>query len=208
MLEFHRRLKAKDGLDYWCKKCKHEYQSGYYSKNKESVRKQNAIWENNNKERSKATSKAWREANREKMRKYQKKYVEANKEKAYAAITAWNEKNRERKSRVAAEWRAANPELCRAYWHSYYGRKMDAEGSHTAEEVAALFKFQKGRCSICRKSIKKKYHKDHIIPLQPRNGEQKGTNHISNIQLLCATCNCRKSNKSPIRFMQEIGYLL
>ncbi|MCK9361631.1 HNH endonuclease [Patescibacteria group bacterium] len=207
-LEFHKRSKAIDGLDYWCKKCKHEYQLGYYGINKESIRKRNTEWEKDNKEKCKAASKMWRDANREKVRAYQKKYVEANREKAYAASKAWEERNQERKRRVAAEWRAANIELCRAYWHSYYGRKMDAKGSHTAEEVVALYKFQKGRCAACKGKLGSGYHKDHIVPLKPREGGQKGTNYISNIQLLCQRCNNRKCNKDPIQFMQEMGYLL
>lgn len=62
---------------------------------------------------------------------------------------------------------------------------------------------QKWRCVACRKSIKLKFHIDHIMPLALG-----GKHERLNIQLLCPTCNARKSKKHPIDFMQSIGYLL
>ena len=47
------------------------------------------------------------------------------------------------------------------------------------------------------------HHVDHIVPLA------KGGQHVaSNIQILCPTCNVRKSAKDPIDFMQSRGFLL
>jgi len=65
-----------------------------------------------------------------------------------------------------------------------------------------IFVHQGGRCAACRKRLKK-YHQDHIIPLS-KGGEDIG----ANIQLLCPKCNGEKSNKDPLNYMQEQGFLL
>lgn len=63
--------------------------------------------------------------------------------------------------------------------------------------------WQKWLCAICKKSIKKNFHADHIMPLYLG-----GKHEVGNIQLLCPTCNLRKSKKDPIVFMQSMGFLL
>jgi 5-methylcytosine-specific restriction endonuclease McrA len=69
--------------------------------------------------------------------------------------------------------------------------------------IAKLFLLQRKKCTICRRSIEAGYHVDHITALA------KGGKHEPwNIQLLCATCNVRKSAKDPIEYMQSRGYLL
>lgn len=47
------------------------------------------------------------------------------------------------------------------------------------------------------------YHVDHIQPLALG-----GSNDKTNLQLLCPTCNTKKSAKHPIDFMQSRGLLL
>lgn len=69
--------------------------------------------------------------------------------------------------------------------------------------IIGIVKAQKQRCAICRTSIRKSYHVDHITALS-KGGEHKP----SNIQLLCRSCNVRKSAKDPIDYMQSLGRLL
>jgi hypothetical protein len=224
--EFPKDSYTNDGLRHSCKECNRAACRTYRSNNlvKEQIRCRKYREENReqsrayakecakkNPERYQANLDAWRKANPDRCRfhkrtQWNKHKDRLNKERAEAY--AKDPTKRERAVKKVDEWRKANPEGYRAQTSLRVARKCNAEGSHTAEEVIALFKFQKGRCAACKASIKKKYHKDHIVPLQPRNGEKAGTNYISNIQLLCTTCNCSKSNKNPIRFMQEMGYLL
>lgn len=55
------------------------------------------------------------------------------------------------------------------------------------KDIMNLLKYQKYKCAICKKSIKKKKHLDHILPLA------KGWKHIIyNLQWLCPECNLKK----------------
>ena len=121
--------------------------------------------------------------------------------KAYQA--AYYMANKERLGAKNAAWHKANPEKSRAFVANRRARIKGAEGRHAAEEVKKLLARQKYRCAACKKSVEDGYHEDHIIPLL-----RGGSNCIRNIQLLCPTCNCKKGSKHPIKFMQEMGYLL
>ncbi len=97
-------------------------------------------------------------------------------------------------------YRKANPHKVREFSQRRSGRKT---GRLPRGFVAKLLALQRGRCAVCRISISKKYHVDHITALA------KGGKHApENIQLLCPTCNLRKSAKDPIDFMQSRGFLL
>ena len=98
------------------------------------------------------------------------------------------------------KYRAENPEKVREFRHRRNGKKL---GRLPPGTVKAIGTRQKWRCAVCRCSIKFKYHVDHITPIA------KGGEHAPlNIQLLCPTCNMRKSAKDPIAFMQSKGFLL
>lgn len=141
-----------------------------------------------NYERINAKQAAWKQAHREKLIAY------------YAAYRAVRKK--EIAARQAVYWKA-NPEKARANNHRRRAKKRSAPGAHTAQQVQNLLQKQCFRCAYCKSSIKKKYHIDHIIALA-----NSGSNDISNIQLLCPACNCKKQDKDPIIFAQKIGLLL
>ena len=63
--------------------------------------------------------------------------------------------------------------------------ELRAEGSHSKEEFQELKKKCGYRCVLCGK--KKKLQRDHIVPLC-----KGGSNYISNIQPVCASCNSKK----------------
>lgn len=91
------------------------------------------------------------------------------------------------------------------YQNTRRARKKGVGGRVTAAEIRDLLKKQKYRCAnpACKCSIKKKFHRDHIIAIV--NG---GPNVIGNIQLLCPPCNHKKHKKDPLVWMREQGFLL
>ena len=44
-------------------------------------------------------------------------------------------------------------------------------------------------------------HRDHIVPIKPREGEPAGWNTIDNIQPLCEPCNLSKHNTPMAEWM-------
>lgn len=97
-------------------------------------------------------------------------------------------------------YRKANPEKVREWAKSKKRRKY---GKLPRGTVARLLVLQKNCCAYCRKTLSAGYHVDHVMPLKLG-----GKHESSNVQLLCPTCNVRKSAKHPIVYANERGMLL
>lgn len=90
-------------------------------------------------------------------------------------------------------------------------RKNRAKRSHgpglTRGIRTRLLSLQRGKCAACAVRLRGrgplKYHLDHIEPLALG-----GPHCDSNMQLLCPSCNIRKSAKDPVLFMRGMGKLL
>lgn len=98
------------------------------------------------------------------------------------------------------KYRKNNPEKVREFTQRRKGRIL---GSLPKGLLKKIGDSQKWMCVVCRASIKSFYHMDHVMPLA-----KGGKHEATNIQLLCPSCNVRKSAKHPIDFMQERGFLL
>jgi 5-methylcytosine-specific restriction endonuclease McrA len=137
-------------------------------------------------------SKKWKAANREKCRSAKCRQYASNPVKF---------REQRRKSR------SNNPEktrvLRRIHENRRRARKVKTGGSYSLEQLQDLFKKQNCKCAGCLCSIKRGYHNDHIIALS-----RGGSNYISNIQLLCQSCNQRKGAKDPVIWAQQNGRLL
>lgn len=117
-------------------------------------------------------------------------------QKAYAKRRTESGKSAE----LLRRYRQKNPDAVREYSNRRQGRKLGRLPYGTLPRIRAL---QKNRCAICRKSIAKASHMDHIVPLA-RGGKHEATN----IQFLCPPCNLAKSDRDPIKHMQSLGRLL
>lgn len=118
---------------------------------------------------------------------------------------AWKRKNPTAASRAAdakrlRAYRRANPDKVREFTQS---RKRRQFGKLPAGALARIFAAQKGRCAICRVSIRTRRHLDHVVPLA-RGGEHAPRN----LQYLCPPCNLTKNSRDPIDFMRSLGRLL
>lgn len=90
-----------------------------------------------------------------------------------------------------------------SYQASRRGRVKGGGGTFSRQQIDDLFKLQKGKCANCRTSIDEGFHRDHKTPLV-----MGGTNDISNIELLCPTCNLKKNAKDPIAWANENGRII
>lgn len=98
------------------------------------------------------------------------------------------------------KYRQENPERVREWAQNRRNRRS---GRLEYGTIPSLMESQRGKCAYCRCNIREQFHVDHIVPLS------KGGKHESrNVQLLCAPCNLRKSNRCPIVFAQIEGRLL
>lgn len=125
-------------------------------------------------------------------------YDAAHREERRAYAAAHREETQARQ----AAYRAAHLEQRCAHQRNRHARKRAAPGTHTAADVRAQYKRQKGRCFYGRKvnpdcavSLKAGYHVDHVTPLV-----KKGSNGTENTVLTCPSCNLRKGAKHPMDF--------
>lgn len=179
------------------------YREAYEAANADKIKARKAIWRVSNKTSIAAYMAEYRDTNKEKISAKTAEWHVKNPEKAAGYAIARYSANREEMLAYSAAWRKAHPIANRIKSRKYYARKSAATGLHTEEEVLDLYKRQKGKCGYCRVSLKKGYHIDHIKALA-----KGGSNWISNIQLLCATCNRRKHAKDSIIYARQMGLLL
>lgn len=93
------------------------------------------------------------------------------------------------------EWRRNNPDKVRIIHARYRANYYKASGSHTVDEWKKIKKVYKNLCAWCGRKepfedLKFRFLTlDHIMPLS-----RGGTNDKTNIQPLCFSCNCKKSD--------------
>lgn len=199
-----------------------KYNATYREKNKEKIKQADKKYRHENRDKEILRLKRYRAENKEKIarsvslakkedperfKKYSQDYRARNLSKVREASRDWARKaylnNPEKHRQIAKAWRERNPEQVRIMDNKRRLRELSAEGSHSAADIRAIHISQKYRCVYCKVSTKKEYHIDHIQPLS-----KGGSNWPSNIQILCPTCNMRKSAKNPVDFAQEMGMLL
>lgn len=193
--DFGRDASTKDCLRACCKQCHRIKIKKYAKDHPEKRRILGNRWYKNNKEKAAQYYKK----NKERINKYAKQYASQNKEAACERTKRWSAANADH----IKKYRTKNKEAFCAYSAKHRARKVFAGGSFTDNEVKQLMSRQQMKCSVCRTSIIRRFDRDHIIPLSAG-----GSNFISNIQLLCPSCNRSKGAKDPVSFMQRRGFLL
>ena len=201
LIEFNKNHLSKDGLTTRCKGCLRITKQIHYTKNKEKVLLKN---------------KTWRLENSHKCKERRSKYYQANKEQVNIKSALWVKNNPEKvkltRDRYAIHnidtvraqkraWSKRNPESARLAQHRRRARKLENGGEYTFKDIEVLLLEQDQKCKYCNTDIVNEYHIDHILPIV-----LKGSNDLSNIQLLCPSCNQRKGSKPPEDFFILLEY--
>jgi 5-methylcytosine-specific restriction endonuclease McrA len=136
---------------------------------------------------------------------WQTAYNAGHREEIQAKQKAYRAANRDRLNAQTAAWAKANPKKRRAKEKAREGRERGATGTFTAADIEAIGKAQRWRCAspACRRSIRKGYHVDHVMPLALG-----GSNQPRNLALMCAPCNQAKHAHHPIEWAQSLGLLV
>ena len=190
----------------------------WYEKNKDTKLAYAREWKKNNPDKVKYVFDRWIENNPERRKEHYRKRYWKNKHsisirtRAYyfANRDAICERERKRNSTPEAkekrrQYALNNLDRRLLNERRRRARKFNSGGDHTLEDINKLFVWQRGKCAgaNCKKSIKKEYHVDHVVPIA-----RGGSNDKYNLQLLCPTCNMRKSARDPIVHNQSLGLLL
>jgi 5-methylcytosine-specific restriction endonuclease McrA len=72
----------------------------------------------------------------------------------------------------------------------YRARLLEAEGTHTAEDIRHIYEEQEGRCAYCGITLYDDYAVDHVVPLS-----RGGTNWPDNLAVACMFCNQSKHDR-------------
>src|SRR5258708_3918975 len=122
--------------------------------------------------------------------KYYRHYYLKHKKRFLYRAKRWASKNPKKRKAIKDRWRRSHPDHIRAQNARIRARRLKADGHYTAQELRDLRRRQRSRCAKCREKLPDNFHADHIIPIT-----KYGSNLIKNIQLLCPTCNRKKSNR-------------
>lgn len=193
-----------------CYDCLKRHSKNWRAANPDKVLRSWKKWRVANSE----TVKKWKAASasrpevRERRKVYQATWYQTNKERDRPARLALYAAKRESRIAYSKAWVEANPERSREHFRMGMARrrarKRGAGGTHTAADLADIFRAQGGRCAYCRADLNKiKKHVDHIVPLA-----RGGSNRRSNLQYLCQPCNQKKNWKDPNEFARSIGLLI
>lgn len=174
----------------------------YYLSRREELRQRARDWYTQNTDRAKQTLRSYYDSHRDQITEYGKRYREANADRVAASKKTPD--YRQYKSDYDARYRVENHDKVFANKRTRRARQVGAVGRFTADDVAALYTKQRGKCAnrACRVSIASGYHVDHVNPLS-----RGGTNWPENLQLLCPPCNLRKQAKTPEQWAAENGLL-
>lgn len=162
-----------------------------------------AAYRKNNGHKIQSRMSDWRTENAGHISEYNKKYYADRRETEQDRSRKYYHENKPRYAESQRKRIAKNPLRYAGYAANRRAMVRGATGTHSDEQISALFNRQKGRCAACKSKLKKGFHRDHIKPLS-----KGGPNDIKNIQLLCPPCNISKKDKDAVAFMQKKGYLI
>jgi 5-methylcytosine-specific restriction endonuclease McrA len=177
----------------------------YNEERGEKLREYRGVYDAAHREARRAYIRIYDQANKQRKRERRKEYYRNNpeaQERDRRAVREHQRAHPEKQRERERKWIKANPDKKRAAVHRRRAREQAAEGSFTDAEWSALKAFYNHACLCCGKREPEiRLTVDHVIPL-----EKGGSNFISNIQPLCASCNSAKgANSTDYRHRSTAG---
>jgi 5-methylcytosine-specific restriction endonuclease McrA len=114
-------------------------------------------------------------------------------------LEKWRLVPRKYNTAKSKKWMKEHPEWKATWTRNRRARIKGLSGKHTTAQLKAMMIEQDGKCNACGCDITLKPSVDHIVAIS-----KGGSNDISNIQLLCKSCNSRKFNKDFSVFVQSL----
>ena len=118
-------------------------------------------------------------------------YASEHSKEAVERATNWGIQHPEKLKEHRRKHRQTHMEQGRVYVRNRQSRLAGADGSHTAEDIRAIFDQQEGLCFYCHITLTK-YHVDHVVPIS-----RGGSNSPDNLVIACPHCNDSKGSKLP-----------
>ena len=198
--EFTRCKSTVDKLQPSCKSCVSEYNKVWRANNKEKKSADDKAWRTANAAKVKATLKAYYLKNKSEVTAQNKKWSDANPDKVHKAKMDWAERNRDYIREKSREYARKNPDKAKINVQNRRARRLASNTKLSYGITTLVLNEQGNKCPGCLCDLRTtKKHIDHFMPLIL------GGLHVdSNIQILCAACNLRKSQKHPLKWLSEI----
>lgn len=178
-----------------CKKTKAEYDSLYRETNREQRNEASRRYYETHREEAAERDRRRYEEDPARRREWNRCYREAHVEEDRQRSRAWRLAHLEERAESGRLWREDHAVEIAARNRTRRALKRNAIGTHTAADVRAQHKRQKGRCYWCGGKAGRRYHVDHVVPLSLG-----GSNGPENIVVSCPFCNLSKHAKHPMDF--------
>lgn len=191
-----------------CLECDREKKSRYYVNNPEKFSERSASYRAKNQEKLRNYNARYRYENQEKIRDEKSRYYANNSEKVIERNARYRAENPERIREYQSRYQSENPGKTREYKSRYRAKNPDIVRAEKSKRRAAkrerlpswygefdkLVMTEAADLAARREAVTGfAWHVDHIIPLQARKAC--GLHCASNLQVIPATLNMRKSNK-------------
>lgn len=124
-----------------------------------------------------------------------REWYRENRERAIQNVKEYIRRNRDKFRVWANTSRLRHMDERRAILRNYRARKQAADGTHTAEDVLAIYEDQGGHCGYCGIALQGEFHIDHMTPLS-----RGGSNSPDNLIAACMLCNTSKGAKTVVEW--------
>lgn len=142
----------------------------------------------------------WAKQNPKKKRAHaEKSYLRHDAETRRLLKKPMTEVQRIKKNESQRDYRVSNPEKIRLINRIHFHKRRAAGKMPSRIDIGRMFCAQDAKCPYCHCPLLK-YHIDHKTPVS-----RGGTNSERNLQLLCPTCNMRKSDRTHEEYITKLA---